>query len=136
MIDNQKEKHKIKLGELKNIVDSFNILLDKELPIKTSYRLSKLIKPIFVEYQTFEESRIKIITKYGEKDKNNELIMSENGSVNIDKNKIIEFNKELAELCDLEIEISFDKFKLSDFSDINIAPKILVVLQIFFEDLE
>ena len=48
----------IKLGNLNNILEGMNIFLQKELPIKISYKLSRLNKILIEEYQQFEEEFI------------------------------------------------------------------------------
>lgn len=128
-------KYKIKLGLLENILNSFVVLSEKQLPIKVSYKLSKLIKLLSKEYGIFEESRLKLVNIYGEKDEKGELKVRENGLADIIEDKRNDFNRDYNDLINLEIEIEFDQFSIDDFGDISIAPKDLINIGLFIKDL-
>jgi len=126
---------KIKLGDLNIILDSLNKLIDKEVNIKTSYKLSKLFKQLINEYNHFDENRIKLLNKYAEKDNNGEVkVNKENNSVFIlDVNKG-KFNKEFSELVSIEVEFVFEKVRLDDLGDTIISPRDLFNLDFLFEE--
>jgi len=126
---------KIKLGEINIILDNLNKLIDKEINIKTSYKLSKLLKHLVNEYNVFDENRIKLINKYAEKDENNEVrINKENNSIIITDNNKDKFNKEINELVNIEIEIFIEKIRLDDLGEIMVSPRDLFNLDFLFEE--
>ncbi|HUS48597.1 MAG TPA: hypothetical protein VMZ91_00390, partial [Candidatus Paceibacterota bacterium] len=57
---------KIKLLELKGIETGLQKLIDKELNIRVAYRIGKLLKVVTDETASLEDSRNKLIQKYGE----------------------------------------------------------------------
>ncbi len=122
-------KHQIKLQELPNIINNLNIIAEKDIPIKLSYKLSKLNKKLQEEQKYYEEQNIKIINKYGEKDDNGELkVNQENNSIPIIMDKIQDFQKEMTELNELEFEVEFDPIKIEEFGSINISPNSILHL--------
>jgi len=126
---------KLKLGELNIVLESLNKLIDKEIPIKTSYKLSKLTKKIIDEYSIYEENRMKLINKYAEKDVDNNIIINkkDNSTTMIGENKI-NFNKEFTELINIEMELEFEKIKLDDLGEISISPRDLLYLNFLFDE--
>lgn len=125
---------KLKLGELRSIIDALPKVLEEKLPVKTSYWLSRAAVDITKEFQVFEETRKKMIEgKYGKKytkdkkvdgkvvEKKGELIMVE--SEDREGNKISTyvltdqeaFNKEFMELAEQEIEIKYEPRPIDDF---------------------
>jgi len=126
---------KIKLGELNIVLESLNKLIDKEISIKTSYKISKLIKQLVNEYDIFEEKRMKLINKYAEKDEiGNVRVDKENNSVFILDNNKEKFNKEINELVNIKVEIIVEKVRLDDLGDIMVSPRDLFNLDFLFEE--
>lgn len=126
---------KLKLGELNIVLESLNKLIDKEIPIKTSYKLSKLTKKLIDEHSIYEENRMKLINKYAEKDADNNIIINkkDNSTTMIGENKI-NFNKEFTELINIEMELEFEKIKLDDLGEISISPRDLLYLNFLFNE--
>ena len=125
---------KLKLGELRSIIDALPKVLEEKLPVKTSYWLSRAAVDITKEFQVFEETRKKMIEgKYGKKytkdkkvdgkvvEKKGELIMVE--SEDREGNKISTyvltdqeaFNKEFMELAEQEVTIKYEPRPIDDF---------------------
>ncbi len=101
-------QHKIKLQDLPNIINNLNIISEKDIPIKLSYKLSKLYKQLSDELTQYQELNTKIINKYGMKDENDNLIINEkDNTIPILPDKINEFQKETMELQNIEITIDF-----------------------------
>jgi len=122
---------KIKLGDINNILYNMKELVNKDVQIKTAYKLSKLLKILDNENQTFEEQKVKLFQKYGEKDDNGELKVLVDGKVDIDKKNIRLFNAEFTDLYNIEIEIQFEPIKLEDLEDIKLSTMVLYNLNEF-----
>ncbi len=122
---------KIKLGSINDIVYSMKELVEKDLQIKVAYKLSKLLKILDNESQTFEEQRVKLFQKYGEKDENGNLKTYEGDKINIAKDNLKLFNTEFKELCNIEINIDFEPIKLDDLGDIKLKTLTLYGLSDF-----
>jgi hypothetical protein len=121
----------IKLGSINDIVYSMKELVEKDLQIKVAYKLSKLLKILDNENQTFEEQRVKLFQKYGEKDEDGNLKTYEGDKINIAKDNLKLFNTEFKELCNIEINIDFEPIKLDDLGDIKLKTLTLYGLSDF-----
>lgn len=125
---------KIKLGSLDGIMVSLKNVVSKDIPIKVSYRLSKLIKQIEDEYKTFTIQRNKIIEKYGEKDEKNNLVKASDHSIAIKPGLVDECKKDFDELNSIECEIDFSPVSIELLGDIQVKPQDFFVLNQFFTD--
>lgn len=123
----------IKLDNLANILEGMNILLQKELPIKISYKLSRLNKILSDEYQQFEESRKKLIDKYGNKDSDGNLITQDDLVQFSEENRAL-FINEFSDLLDIDVHINFDPININELEDIKISPLDLLKLDSFIID--
>ena len=125
-------KLKIRNERLVNSVGVLSKLTNLELPIKLSYAFSKNITKIDVELKAYNIEREKLLNKYGEKDEEGKLKLSEKGEVNIlDREN---FNKEIAELlqCESEIDIHLIDLEKVD-AKINITPGELMIIDYMFK---
>ena len=114
---------KLKVSDLYDLSLGLADLSEKELSISLSFKIQRASKAVSDELIASDKVRKKIIEKYKEKD-------LENGQVQIKKDKLIEFNKEMQELMKQEVEVSIDKIDIEDLekADINIKPKTLMQL--------
>ena len=123
---------KISNERLVNSVGVLSKLTNLELPIKLSYAFSKNITKIDVELKAYNMERGKLLNKYGEKDEEGKLKLSEKGEVNIlDREN---FNKDVAELlkCESEIDIHLIDLESID-TDIKITPGELMIIDYMFK---
>ncbi|WP_394898939.1 hypothetical protein [Clostridium paraputrificum] len=123
---------KLSNERLVNSVGVLSKLTNLELPIKLSYAFSKNITKIDTELRVYNMEREKLLNKYGEKDEEGKLKLSEKGEVNIlDREN---FNKEIAELlkCESEIDIHLIDLDKVD-AKINITPGELIVIDYMFK---
>mgnify|MGYP006922905535 FL=1 len=117
---------------LVNSVGVLSKLTNLELPIKLSYAFSKNITKIDAELKAYNIEREKLLNKYGEKDEEGKLKLSEKGEVNIlDREN---FNKEIAELlqCESEIDIHLIDLEKID-TEIKITPGELMIIDYMFK---
>ena len=123
---------KLSNERLVNSVGVLSKLTNLELPIKLSYAFSKNITKIDAELKAYNIEREKLLNKYGEKDEEGKLKLSEKGEVNIlDREN---FNKEIAELLQCESEIDIHLIDLESInSDIKITPGELMVIDYMFK---
>ena len=55
---------KLKLSDIFQSKDSLVKLANSDLPIKTAYNLSKLVKKLNEEYQNLEDFRVELVRKH------------------------------------------------------------------------
>ena len=123
---------KLSNERLVNSVGVLSKLTNLELPIKLSYAFSKNITKIDAELKAYNMEREKLLNKYGEKDEEGKLKLSEKGEVNIlDREN---FNKDVAELlkCESKIDIHLIDLEFID-TDIKITPGELMIIDYMFK---
>ena len=126
----------IKFKELKDILNSVNTLAQKELPIKTAFKLAKLKKDLSLQGEFYDEKYRSIIKKYARTDENGQYVTSDNGqTVEIVPEKIDALNRELSELNNLDLGLTNPPtFKIEDFEGVNISSDDLLGLIGFMEE--
>ena len=110
------------LEQLINTSDGLKALSEKKLKARCAFAVGKLLKLVDTELSTFNEARMALINKYGEKDENNELIADDKGNVHIPQEVLEDFNNELKDLLATNIELNTNKIKLTDMEDIEFTP--------------
>jgi len=125
---------KFTLNEVRQMQPGLDVILAKELPVKTSYWLARFLDKVRSEIGSTEKIRVKLIDKYAKKDKDGKFIFKkdEKGKdlqeYDFTKENYIKFVKEYDELSNIEMEIDFKPIKLADLGDITIKPVVLVQL--------
>lgn len=123
----------ITLEQLINSSDGLKALSQKPLKARCAYTVGKLLKAADVEISNFNETRMELIKKYGEKDENGELKQDEQGNVHIGTEFVNHFNDELNELLNTTIDINSNKIKIEDLESVNFTPAEMTQLEDFIE---
>jgi len=117
---------KVTLNSIQNAKEILTRLANTDLPIKTSYSLSKLIKLLNEEYNSIEECRTRLVTKYGDE--------SDEGSIRVlpGTENFNKFIKEYADFMNTEIEINMNKIDVDiNMTNMNVKPIDMVNLEQF-----
>ena len=126
----------LKVSDLLNATETLQKLAQKELKAKLALSIARVLKEAEREIQNFNEVRMNLIEKYGEKDENDKLITDEDGQCKIIPSNVDTFSKELNDLISTELEINAKKIKLEDLEDLDFTPTEMAVLDPFIEDEE
>ena len=113
---------KVTLNTIVNSNEIFQKLATTEMRARAAFRTAKLTAVIAKELELFNTQREAILRKYGEKDSNDELIVQENGTVNIEKEHINDFNQELFELLNSEVELNAEPLTVDDIEVAELTP--------------
>ena len=111
---------KLKIQDMQNILAA-NIY-DKPFPTKTSYQIARLAKTLSAETATFEAEKQKLIEKHSgvlNEDKTQYVFSTENGPG---------FSKDMTDLLNSEVEVSFEPLPLEAFGDVKLTPNDLSFL--------
>lgn len=123
----------LKIADLLNSTDVLQKLAGKELKAKLAWQVGRMLKEAEKEIQSFNETRMQLINKYGSKDEKGELVMDENNNCKIEPESINNFSNELNELISSEIEINAHKIKIDDIENINFTPSEMAQLEPFVD---
>lgn len=120
----------------KKIVNDSLILMDvarKELPIKVSYALAKNIAKIEKELEIYNSERQKLLDKYCVKDENGKNKVDENNQLKIEEEYLKDWEKDIKELQNIEVEMDIHKFKLEELNGYNMTPSELIAIDYMIE---
>lgn len=124
----------VKIQDIVNAIETFNVMSNKEMPIKTSFKVARIAKELDKEYQLFNDTRRKAIETYGEKDENGELKIDDKGNVALIQDKIETFSAEMNELLNNEVSLNTEPFTLSELEGITLTPAQTSTLLPFVEE--
>ena len=129
----------VKISDLLNSTETLQKLAQKDFKAKLAWSIARLLKSAEAEIQSFNDTRMNLIRKYGQKDENGELITDENGNCNengnckIEQESINEFTNELNELVNTEVEINANKIDINLLEDIDFTPSDMAILEPFVD---
>lgn len=96
--------------------------------IQVGYKIMKFLKSIENDTTFYDVKLTEIAHECAEKD-GDEIKTSENGNLILAKDKISEWNSKIADLANIEIEISLPSFKLEDFTECDFTLEELSILE-------
>lgn len=120
----------------KKIVNDSMILMEvsrKELPIKVSYALAKNIAKIEKELEIYNSERQKLLDKYCIKDENGENKIDKNNQLKIQEEYLKDWERDIKELQNIELEIDIHKFKINKLDGYNMSPSELMAIDYMIE---
>ena len=124
---------KTTINEILNVTPVLRELAVKPFKGAMTFKIARLIRELDKETALFEESRSKLADKYGVRNENGELDVSEEGTIKLQADKISECNEELTNLLLTEVEINADVLPANAFDDIEISPIQAIALEAFIE---
>lgn len=124
---------KIKMSDLLNSTEVLQKLAQKELKARMALAIARVLKEAEREMTNFNEVRMNLIKKYGEKDENGELITDDKGNCKILQEGLETFTKELNDLVEMEVEINANKLKLDDLETLDFTPSEMAGLEAFID---
>ena len=122
----------MKIKEIYELNEGLKAIVDKELPIKMAFLIQKNMSMMEDEIKNAEVIRQKIIKKYEDEEATKNL--KEQGVVQLQKDKLEDFNKEINELMGQEIDVELKKISIDDLDGITIKPVDLNRLRYIIED--
>ena len=123
----------MKLVEVSNLQKTTQNFLQMEMPLRLSYKFTKLLSSIETESEFFITKLREIISKYGDKDDQGNF-KEENGNILIQKQFIELAQKEVSALNNIEVTLPDITFTLDELEILNIKPADLRALLPFIKE--
>lgn len=115
-----------------NFIGALNGLIAEKLPVTQAYELRKFAKELDSKLAVYNESRTALINQYAAVDEEGKQVPGEQpGTVNIAKENVEAFNKDMLELMAQEEKYSIKKITLPN--TVQISAKDLMVLEDIIE---
>lgn len=96
--------------------------------IQVGYKVMKFLKSIESDTIFYDTKLTEIAQECAEKD-GDKIKTTENGNIVLAKDKISEWNNKIANLADVEVDVTLPSFKLEDFSECNFTLEELSILE-------
>ena len=125
---------KLSMNDLLNCTETLQALSQKELKARLALSIARILKEAEREIQNFNEIRMNLINKYGEKGEDGQLVTDDKNNCKILPDGRSAFQKELNDLVTTEVEINANKLKLSDIESMDFTPSQMVALEPFIEE--
>lgn len=88
------------------------LLNSKDLPVRSSFQLGKLVKLLSDAIKDYTDAKQKLLEKYAERDEAGKLKV-ENNQYRVPPENILQFNSDLTELLEIDIDLPMDKVKIN-----------------------
>lgn len=123
----------VKMSDIINNTEMLQKVAKMPLKAKLAWQVARLLKALDAEVQQFNETRMQLINKYGEKNENGELVTDEGGNCKIVPENTSEFSNELTELVNAEIEVNANRIPIDSLGDLDFTPSEMTSLEPFID---
>ena len=124
----------MKMFEILELQNLYNSIVNIKLPLKTTYKFTRLMKRAEEEISFYQEKFREIVEEYGVKENGEYKLTPDGQSITIISGKEAECNAKLAELRNLEIDINNIKFTIEELEGIDVSISELACLMPLIED--
>lgn len=111
----------MKLSEIEKLYTTLKQLNEREMPIKISYKFSKIFSQISTDFEFYSKKIQEILSKYGEKDEEGNFVVKD-GMVPFQKDYVDLAMKELDELNSIDITLPDYQFSLEELEPLSLTP--------------
>lgn len=111
----------MKLSEIEKLYTTLKQLNEREMPIKISYKFSKIFSQISTDFEFYSKKIQEILSKYGEKDEKGNFVVKD-GMVPFQKDYVDLAMKELDELNSIDITLPEYQFSLEELEPLSLTP--------------
>jgi sulfatase maturation enzyme AslB (radical SAM superfamily) len=116
---------KLKIKEVLEGMAVLQKVINCSLPAKVSYNIMRNLKKVEHELKPFEESRLRLVQKYGKPD--------DDGKVSVTDENISEFYKEVSSLLDEEVEVDIRQIGIEQLEGVNLTPNEIQFIDFIIE---
>lgn len=124
----------MKMFEVLELQNLYNSIADIKLPLKTTYKFTRLMKRAEEELTFYQEKFREIVEEYGVKENGQYKLTSDGQSIAIIPGKEVECNTKLTELRNLDVLIDGIKFSIEELEGIDVSISELSCIMSLIED--
>ena len=124
----------MKMYEVLELQNLYNSIANIKLPLKTTYKFTRLMKRAEEEVAFYQEKFREIVEEFGVKENGEYKLTHDGQSVAIIPGKEIECNTRLAELRNLDVPIEGITFTIEELEKIDVSISELSCLMSLIED--
>lgn len=126
----------MKFSEVFQVLEIRNLIINKKLPIKTSYKFTRFFNELEEEAKFFNETLQKLIDEYGQRDDDGNFIYTDDKQgVKIKPEKFQECTAKIEELSTLEVTLNYiPEFNLDELDSLELEMKYIELLLPFIKE--
>lgn len=124
----------MKMHEILDLQNLYNTISNIKLPLKTTYKFTRLMKRAEEEIVFYQEKFREIIEEFAQKENDEYKISKDGTSIAIIPGKEAECAERIAELRNLEVPIDNIKFTIDELESIDVSIQELTCLMPLIED--
>ena len=124
----------VTLQEVFNAMPILQELANKDLTIKTSFVIARIIIEVEKEYNLIQKQQKKMLNKYVEKNEDGNFKIDENNNYIIKPGLAQLFNSEMNELLQTAVELNCNFINLEDIQDLCMSPRAVTGLLPFIKE--
>ena len=124
----------MKMYEVLELQSLYTSIANIKLPLKTTYKFTRLMKRAEEEISFYQEKFREIVEEYGVKENGEYKLTPDGQSIVIIAGKEVECNQKLAELRNLEVMIEGITFSIDELEGIDVSIQELSCLMPLIED--
>ena len=110
----------------------FTKILQHEFTGKQSFMISRVLRALNSETESFNNTREEILKRYAELDEAGEMIVHE-GNVKIRENEMAAFQEEINELLYANLELNIKPIPLEWLDNLKLTPQEMLILEPFVQ---
>ena len=124
----------MKMYEILELQNLYNSIKDIKLPLKTTYKFTRLMRRAEEELTFYQTKFQEIIEEFGVKENGNYKFSEDGNSIVIIAGREAECNTKLVELRNLEVPINDIRFSVEELEQLNLSIAELTCLLSLIEE--
>ena len=125
---------KLSNNKILNDAKRLGEISQRQLPVKVSYAIAKNLSKIEAELNIYNKEKQKLIDQYGKRDENGQIEVDEAEHVIFPVENLVNWNKSIRELLDIENEVDIHKFSIKELEGFSMSPLELRVIDYMIEE--
>lgn len=125
----------IRMKDVVGVQEFYNTIKDKKLPIKTAFKLSKIIRDVSSHIEFYQKRMSQIMEESAERDTDGNFVIEDEGrAVRLKKDKIAQVAKEMKELQELPMILNEEKLRIEELSGLDLTIEEMMTIAPLLED--
>lgn len=118
----------VTMGELVQASQPLQVLLGLEMGIVAAHRLSRAARPVLLELDLYEKSRLALFEKYGTKGEDGQWRIEPGGEA------YAGFEREFGKLLAMDVDLEVYPVDVADLGEVRVKPSVLGACWFLFSE--
>lgn len=124
----------MKMFEILELPKFYDSIKNTKLPLKTTYKFTRLIKQADEEISWYQTEFQKILQEYGVQENGEYKLAADGQSIMIIPGREVECGEKISELHNIDVKIDNIKFSIEELEGIDVSISELACLMSLIED--